>query len=264
MKLQLICTLLSFSLCLHSQNIDNLNHTKQLLFNDKYVEALSILNLHIDKSPTDYEALTLRASCQRLIGNYDIAFVDIANAIKLNKNYPKAYTEYGKLCIMKENYQLAMVNFNKAIELDSLEQQAYASRGTLYAFYLKGDSMGLIDLNKAVLLDSTDESSRYNRGILYNDKENYEAALNDLNFCLRKKPNDHLALNARGNCYYNMKKYNEAITDYLKAVKYNTGTNPHEFLNTGDIYNSIGDCYLNLNKKAKANKYYRKAIPYGV
>jgi len=259
-----IFTFLLLSFNFVAQENDALLNAEKLIDNKKFTDALSILNPYIEQYPSDFKALILRGKSNRKIGNYDVAFLDITTALKINRNYTLGYAELGKLYIMKESYTLALSNLNKAIQIDSTFQDAYASRGTLYSYYLNKDSLGLLDLNKAIQLDSTDVSARYNRSNIYSDKENYTEALNDLNFCLNKNPNDHLALNARGNCYYELKEYNKAIVDYSKALESNSELIPQEFLNPGDIYFSIGACYANLNKSTKARYYFNKAQEYGV
>lgn len=65
---------------------------------------------------------------------------------------------------------------------------------------------------------ATDADTAFYRGNLYYERQEYEAALEQYNWCLKLNPAFPEALNNRGATYNELKRYKEAIDDLDKAI----------------------------------------------
>jgi len=62
--------------------------------------------------------------------------------------------------------------------------------------------------------------------------------------------------NSRGNAYYDLEKYSNAISDYTKAININP--------NYAEAYNNRGNAYCNSGNRKKACEDWRKAYSLGI
>ena len=94
--------------------------------------------------------------------------------------------------------------------------------GTLYQFNLT-DTVIVQDKRKKTpevsFKAKEDIKYYYNQAVLKINNSNYEDALELLNKCVGRDPNNKDALQMRANCYTELKKYRQAIADYNKALK---------------------------------------------
>jgi len=130
------------------------------------------------------------------------------------------------------------------------------------------------------ILSKYDIDIVYNhRGYIYNNKGEYEQAIDDFNRALSLNPELVEAYYNRGSAYFNKKDYDRAISDYTRAInllpEYVMSINARgmAYLNTGEYNRAIADftdalnidpsCYEAYNNRAFAyymNKEYDKAL----
>ncbi|WP_072622333.1 tetratricopeptide repeat protein [Spirulina major] len=85
--------------------------------------------------------------------------------------------------------------------------------------YQAGDLMGAIDLwSQAIEIDPNFAYAYYNRGLAYSNLKRYEEAITDYTSAIEIDPNDASAYYNRGNAYNALKRYEEAIADYTSAI----------------------------------------------
>jgi tetratricopeptide (TPR) repeat protein len=129
--------------------------------------------------------------------------------------------------------------FSKAIEIDSTNISAYASRASVYIYQMKEKELGKRDLTKALfytnlqLAKAPSDSLYWGRGSIKIDAGDFESGCEDLikagelgksshnYYCIEKK---HLWIESnryvgRGNKLSNKKKYSEAITEFSTAIE---------------------------------------------
>tara|TARA_B100001063_G_C16773390_1_gene563229 strand:- start:3311 stop:4465 length:1155 start_codon:yes stop_codon:yes gene_type:complete len=106
-------------------------------------------------------------------------------------------------------------------------------------------------LDKAIIENPTNKSYLRNISLALRKIGKPEESINFLkkNISLEKNPNDYIFL---GNCYSDLKKYDQAIDSYRKALSYKD-------VDETAIMN-IALCYKELNKTEEALNYYYKII----
>lgn len=92
----------------------------------------------------------------------------------------------------------------------------------------------------------------YNRGNDYLNQEKYDEAISDYNKALELDPKHVYAYNNRGLAYQAQGKYDKAMSDYNKALELDP-----KHVRT---YNNRGNAYLKQEKLAKAILDYNKAL----
>ena len=141
--------------------------------------------------------------------------------------------------------------FDEAIQLNSNNAQAWFGRGTAYDD-LNQYEKALTDLNKAISLDPKNAMAYNNRGVAYELLGKHELAIQDYDKAIEINQNYADAYSNRGISYRNLGKHDQAIQDYDKAIQLNP--------NLANAYNNRGDYYFNIGKYEKAIQDFTKAI----
>ncbi len=87
--------------------------------------------------------------------------------------------------------------------------------------------------------DLNDAFAYNNRGVAYRSKGQYDQAISDFNKALEINPRYARAHYNRGNTYYQMGRYDQAISDYNKALEINP-RHAKAYNNRGVAYESTG------------------------
>lgn len=210
--------------------------------------------------------------------NLDSTLYYFNNLIEIDSNYAMAYYGKGTVMCQKEELELGLDYFDKAIELKHIDSGIYYNRG--YAnFKLNRYEEALIDLSRSIKLSPNNNNDIYSlRGTTYLMLKQYKNALIDINksislfgdnlldrehrlyanLKLNKKENllnDYTAIiklkpekpetyQERGDLYFDLKKYKEAIKDYNKCIDFN--------YNLAYNYNILGFSYQKINADNKA------------
>jgi tetratricopeptide (TPR) repeat protein len=163
----------------------------------------------------------------------------------------------------------AIYHLNFAIEFNHDNAQCWSLRGSLY-FELKEYQKVIYDCTKAIEINSNNTEDWYNRGDSYYVLKNYRKAIDDYIKAINLNSNNDLYWNdltsfnhhnencnsvywnRRGNAYYNLKQYQEAVEDYSKAIELSP--------NNATYWSNRGDAYSKLNEYHKAIEDFSKAI----
>jgi len=94
--------------------------------------------------------------------------------------------------------------------------------------------------------------ARNNRGIAYNDKGDYDRAIQDFDAAIRLKPDYAKAYYNRGNTYFNKGDYDRAIQDNDAAIR----LDPDD----GVTYHNRGNAYASKGEYDRALQDYDQAI----
>jgi len=167
----------------YSDNEIVLNDAEYLINNNKFFEALDLLD----------------------------------NFIKSHTNFDKAYILRAKTYILIENISKAILDYNKAIEINDKNPEYYIDRADLY-FQSNKLSKSLDDYNKAIDIKKYDIGLYYKRAIIKSQLKDYENALNDLDYFLQYFDNDTNAIYEYGNIYMEMGDNDNAIKQFTKGI----------------------------------------------
>jgi tetratricopeptide (TPR) repeat protein len=127
----------------------------------------------------------------------------------------------------------------------------YNNRGSAYDD--KGDyDRAIQDFNEAIDLDPNHETAYYGRGNAYKRKGDYDHAIQDFNEAIHLNPNFERAYCDRGNAYIDKDNYDRAIQDFNQAIR----LNPKD----ANAYNNRGVAYERKDDYAQAIQNYNQAI----
>ena len=94
----------------------------------------------------------------------------------------------------------------------------------------------LFYLNKAIELKNDYKPAYLNRGVTYMNLDSNEKAIKDFEKYLDFGP-DADVFNSIGVCYQKMRKYQESVLSFSRAIE--TGTNPVFYLNRSYSYSAL-------------------------
>jgi tetratricopeptide (TPR) repeat protein len=127
----------------------------------------------------------------------------------------------------------------------------YNNRGTAYDD--KGDyDHAIQDFNEAIHLNPNAESAYYGRGYAYKKKGDYDRAIQDFNEAIHLNPNFERAYYDRGNAYIDKDDYDRAIQEFDEAIR----LNPKD----ANAYNNRGVAYERKDDYGHAIQNYNQAI----
>jgi len=162
-------------------------------------------------------------------GDYDRAIENYNIAVKIK---PKSYVlcARGDAYKDKGDYDKAIEDFNQAIRLDSNYAKAYNDRGL--AYYAKGDyDKAITNYNQVIKLNPNDTSVYYQVNLVF---------IASISQAIKLNPNDTSAYYLRGEAYYDIGDYDNAIADYSQAIKLKPNY-ANTYYNRGSAYYDKGD-----------------------
>ena len=157
----------------------NFEQIQALLNEEKFLEALSIIQSIIDRDGSNYRALRARAKAYYGLKDYEMALSETKNVLELDSLDAISYRLKAHILRDIEDYGLALEAFNKAVALAPDSKDSYYYRALF--FENQGDyTKALEDYDKAVAIDPEDLNNLFNRALLYrNNLNNYEKSLQD-------------------------------------------------------------------------------------
>jgi tetratricopeptide (TPR) repeat protein len=151
-------------------------------------------------------------------GDYDAAFKDFDEAIRLDPNHAKVYVGRGCAGLGKGDYEKAFKDFGEAIRLDPRLAIAYQFRGLTWR--KKGDcDKAIKDYDEAIRLGERDATVYRLRGRAWSKKKDCDRAINDFDEAIRLDPSNRLAFHFRGLTRYAQRQYDKAAKDFKQAVR---------------------------------------------
>lgn len=206
------------------------------------------VHVKIDITNTDME---LNISDETDYQRFD-NFSDISKGIIQNDIEEMIFT-----CFMFKAYYEN--NYERAFELSKNLKKRFANKdGALFEFQIECLSK-INNLNltydyysNLITLDSSMKGIWSNRGIVLKKMKKYNEALQDYDKAIKYNNNDGLAYVNRGNLYCDLNKYNEALSDYRKALIIDS----KHF----KVYQLMGETFLKQNRLEEAREVLYKAL----
>jgi len=151
----------------------------------------------------------------------------------------------------KNKYEAALKCYKKALSKNLNSAKIYSKLGIVYNCL--GDRRTAFDrFVKAVELDRNDFKSYYEIGLIFNDMGKFQDAQIVLDNVLRIRPNYTPASELLGNILFSEQKYNEAVTVYKNALKYDK--------ENYQLYYNIAVAKSESKDLEEAKYFYEKAI----
>lgn len=248
---------------------DKLSKLMSQALNEKDVDKQIDMFTHIlNISPKNITALNGRSLAFLSKNDFENALKDIGFAIELDSLFDFLYITRGLIYYMSKTYDKAIVDLNKAIELNPYCEYTYWFRGNIF-YDTKEHDKAMADYNKSIEL-RPDFAEAYNsRGYAYGI--DYEKSLADYNKAIELKPDMSIAYNNRGWVYNQKGNYDLAIVDFNKAIELDP-ENPNPYNHRGFAYlkkkmydNSITDYNKAIELKPEyAEAYYNRSLYYAI
>lgn len=156
----------------------------------------------------------------------------------------------------EELYDSAVSYLTQALILNNEDALAFSNRASAY-FYAAGLNeenleKALVDYNKALALNPRLGLAILNRSILLKEMEDYEGALEGLDYLISQQPFNPVFYLHRARIYKEATAFRTAINDYLKAIDLDSTVIP--------AYLEAGECYANLGFYPEAKDLMLKSI----
>jgi TonB family protein len=140
---------------------------------------------------------------------------------------------------------------SEAVRLDPKSADAYYCRATMYRDKGERDN-AIADMNEAINL-KPDNAAYYGlRALVYADTNAYDKALADMlkKIELLKSEATHYDYNSRGDFYFELGKYDDALKDYSEAIRLKPDYQYH-YADRANVYEKLGKNDLAAADKKK-------------
>jgi tetratricopeptide (TPR) repeat protein len=211
----------------------------QLLFsNNKYQEAIEVLNKILKMNPKDKVALSNKGSTLLILGKYDEALETFNEALEINPKNELILLNKGFALVSLGKYEKAIETFNKALEINPKYEYALLNKG--WAFGCLGMYEEAFEtFNEALEINPKNELTLSNIGGALVSLGKYEEALENLNEALEINPKHEYALLNKSLVLKNLGKYEGALETVNKVLEINP---KHEYalLNKSLVLKNLG------------------------
>lgn len=116
------------------------------------------------------------------------------------------------------NNPVAIAYYSRLIDLKPANAMAWYKRATAY-FNQENFAEAIDDCSKAMSLDKNSIKAMTIRGLSKQSLGRFEDAAVDLSFAIDKQPNNPMLYVKRANCFYNLKKYADAVNDFDACIR---------------------------------------------
>jgi len=203
---------------------------------DEWKKNIDLSLAHLRKAvwaaPRDYEIRYFSSIVENMAGNYEIAELDNAMAVKLAPYFDHIVNHYGNVLYNRKKFAEALVQFKRAIELNPVYGDAMIRLGNVYREM--GDyEAALKYYDEAQKIDPKDATPLFNRALIYQRigeqitqsggdaqraRELFTNAKEIYDRCLKIKVDNIKVLNNLGTVHYSLGDLAEARKYFEKAI----------------------------------------------
>ena len=201
--------------------------------------ALEDYTLALNFDPKDVMILSNRANIRQMLGDFAGAFEDVLQASLLAPDNIRFQTMLASILAKLGNSEKSLEQIDKLIQYleklpthSQVENQIYNStklnlseiyRVRAGIFHVRHDEVNeFADLAKSVEIAPNDVSYRI-RAKIYANHDMFAQAVADFTKALEKAKNTGILFFERGNIYFELRKYDEALKDYESAAANDSG-----------------------------------------
>jgi tetratricopeptide (TPR) repeat protein len=196
-----------------------------------------------------------RAQDQYSKGQYAFAVENYSNAIRLWPNDSALYRGRANAYLKLKLYYQALADYSKAIRLYPIAADLYNDRGDAY-LELKHYDQAIADYTKYIDLKPDDAFVVCGQSLVSGVLRQYHQAMDYYAAYQRLHPNDALeyfaAYTKRGSAYLALKRYDQAIADYTRAISLNP-KDPMAYDRRAAVYDVQGKITYAEEDRKKAN-----------
>jgi tetratricopeptide (TPR) repeat protein len=174
----------------------------------------------------------------------DILFEDPENA--------EGFALRGSIYAVYYRYASALEDLDYAITHGSKHFYAFIYHGSTQQYYDRYDEAEA-DFNKAIALERDNPLGYRMRARLYRDKQDYAAAMADLEHCIKLNPTIAGAHLDKGKLHLRLRQYNQATACFEQVVALDTA-------NYYEPYISLGNCAYDQMRYDQAKAHYLHAL----
>ena len=192
--------------CNFKTSMDYNDEAEKLEREEKYEEAIILLNIAIEKDSKNIYALLNRAVDKSLLKKYNEAIIDYSKVIEINPDNTLAYLNRGKNKSRLGKYDDAIKDYNLAIK----------TKGSELNYLNKVENLLIED---GFEFDVEMKEIRYERGFSRYKIDSLKTAFEDFDFCIQMNYELSDCYLWRGNINLAYDNHNEACEDYNNALK---------------------------------------------
>ncbi|WP_071135616.1 tetratricopeptide repeat protein [Millionella massiliensis] len=246
---------------------------RELILEEKFREAIEMLNLLLRTETKEYEGYFLRgvakynlddllgaeadfssaiavnpvytmayqyrAITRSRLGNYSDALKDYQHAVELRPNLSATYYSRGVTYFLSQQFEKAVDDFSRYLRHSPTDVNALTNRGTCY-LYLKDTVQAYADFNRAVEINPYVADGYMRRGLLEVAQSKNDEGIRDLTEALKIDSTQSIAYFYRAYAYVNKNQPMQALKDFDQAIRYDS-TNSVTYFNRALLRSQIGD-----------------------
>ena len=228
----------------------------------KYAKAIKEFTKAIDKNATEHLFFVERGKCNFYLNNYQIAYEDFAESLKLKPKNDYVYLMLARLFLTVNNKQEAINNADMALKyatVDSIKKAVHLVRADAKQG-LQAYNDAYEGYKKVLFYDSTNLAALNNIALALMDLKREDEGLKYLDKIIRIDSINLPAICNYGFIYQQKGEYEKSIFYYKKALKLDPASfivlnnlGYSEFLN-GDV--EVGLTHINASIKLNASNCY--------
>jgi len=193
-----------------------INRSNAYLEQNETKKALGDINTVLVIDPGNATAYNNRGKIYQLQGKYKEAIADYNKAISLDGDYFIPYSNKMRAMLATNKNTEAELTVHQLTQEFPNNPQAYIVSASY--FELVNDTVSALgELDKAVDMDKTIGSLK-ERAAFKDRIKDYNGAIHDYSMLIIQDPKEPLFYYGRSNAYYNLKNYNNSISNADKAI----------------------------------------------
>lgn len=227
-------------------------------------KAFDLFNKAIETNPKYPNGFSNRGQVYRQMKKYDLAIIDFTKSLELNADNPNIISARADAYMSVNNFEKATTDYTTIINKNPSYKDIYFDRGYSYIMQKKYEEAKK-DMEQQLVLNPNDFKSLANLINLKKHLKMNTEALADYESLIKNfpnQPNMHIVYNNRANLYQDLNELDKALADINKALEikpdYDMG-----YLNRAEIYNKMGEKKLACEDfsrakqlKVESNKYF--------
>ncbi|MHA1115893.1 MAG: tetratricopeptide repeat protein [Candidatus Heimdallarchaeaceae archaeon] len=196
----------------------NLELAKQMMEQQLYEEALSILEKGLKENPSNKDFLWLKAKILFITGKFNETIETLSSLILLEKSNAKAYELMGETYRCLNNLEVAEEYYQKALELDSNSFVSWLGKGKIA--YHKGEFQTAILCFKTFVQENVERSDIWHLlAKAYKSVNNELEAIDSYNMAIDFDPLNKELYEELGDIYFELGHKDIAKEKYLQALQ---------------------------------------------